>query len=148
MAQGADWLLYIHPAMQLAGIIFGYMTLYWGVKRHLTVHHGMRLSFAWKRHVLCGKVALLLWLAGIVAGLYFTRARWGFLNITGWHYAVGMTAIPFILVTFCTGYWMDLFKKKRKYMGTVHGITGMLLGLLVFVQIITGVQVFLLLVWH
>ena len=148
MFQEAKLHLYIHPAIQIAGIVLGYLAFYWGVKRYLTVHAGRKFIFAWKQHVLTGKLALVLWLIGIGVGLHYTRAEWNFLKITGEHYTIGMATIPFILATFFTGYWMDLFKKRRKYLCLVHGVVGTILCLLVFVQIITGVQVFYIFVWH
>lgn len=148
MFQEAKLHLYIHPVIQIAGIVLGYLAFYWGAKRFLMVHAGRRLQFPWKQHVRMGQLALILWLLGIGVGLHYTHAEWNFLKITGDHYTIGMATIPFILATFFTGYWMDLFKKRRRRLCLVHGVLGTILCLLVFVQIITGVQVFTIFVWN
>lgn len=147
MIEEAKLHLYIHPAVQLVGIGFGYIALYWGYLRFRTVHQGAKLKFPWKQHVLYGKVAICLWLIGIGLGLYYTHREWNFYRITGEHYTVGMVAIPIILATFFTGYWMEVFKKRRKYLCMVHGVFGVGLCLLTLIQVVTGVQVFALFVW-
>ena len=139
--------LYIHPAIQLLGIVFGYIAMYWGAKRFLVVHRQMKFSFPWNHHVLYGKIAIFLWLVGISVGLYFTHKEWNNYRITGEHYIVGMFMLPLLLTTFITGYWMELFKKKRAVLCAAHGALGFLLCFFAFLQIITGVQVFALFVW-
>ena len=147
MIQEAKLHLYIHPVIQIAGIIFGYIALYWGAKRYLMVHQKMKLAFPWKQHVLYGKISITLWFIGLGVGLYFTHAEWNNYKITGEHYTIGMAIIPALLLTFFTGYWMELFKKRRSYLCLVHGISALALCVLVCVQIVTGVQVFSLFVW-
>ncbi|WP_290918389.1 DUF4079 domain-containing protein [Halodesulfovibrio sp.] len=147
MFQEAKLHLYIHPAIQVLGIVFGYITLFWGAKRFLAVHRKKKFLFPWKSHVLYGKISIYLWLFGLGVGVYFTHAEWNYFSVTGEHYTIGIAILPLLLITFLTGYWMDLFKKKRQYLCLVHGGLGAMLCILVFVQVVTGVQVFSLFVW-
>ncbi|MCT4533915.1 hypothetical protein [Halodesulfovibrio sp.] len=147
MFQEAKLHLYIHPAIQITGIVFGYIALYWGMKRFLKVHNDMSFLFPWKRHVLFGKIAVLLWTIGIGVGIYYTHAEWNNYRLTEEHYRVGMASIPLLLATFVSGYWMDVVKKKRQSFCVAHGVVGLFLCVLVFIQIITGIQVFFLFVW-
>jgi len=147
MIQQAKLHLYIHPTLQLIGIIFGYISLYWGYQRFLQAHKGKRRNFPWKDHVSYGKSAIAVWFMGIIVGLHYTKKEWSFYSITGDHFTVGMAALGIMLATLLTGYWMEWFKKKRKLLSITHGILGLLLCLLGFVQIITGVQVFTMFVW-
>ncbi|WP_027362236.1 hypothetical protein [Halodesulfovibrio aestuarii] len=147
MIQEAKLYLYIHPVIQLLGTIFGYFALLWGLKRFLIAHGNMKLVFPWKQHVLYGKIATSLWLVGLAFGVYFTREEWQYCRITGAHYTLGVIAFLFVLGTFLTGYWMELFKKKRVYLSVTHGLLGVLLCILVFLQIVTGVQVLSLFLW-
>ena len=139
--------LYIHPILQLTGIFFGYVALFWGVQRFLASHMEKKIRFPWKQHVQWGKIASVLWLIGVVVGLYSTHAAWNNIRITGEHYTVGILLVPLILATLGTGYWMEKFKKKRQYLCLVHGILGGGVCLLAFLQMITGVQVFAIFVW-
>ncbi|SIO27075.1 DUF4079 family protein [Halodesulfovibrio marinisediminis] len=140
--------LYIHPAIQVLGIVFGYTALYWGGMRFITVHHKIKLEFPWRHHVIYGKIAIFLWVIGTAVGVYFTQAEWKNYQFTGDHYALGVIIFPFMLATFFSGYWMDIFKKRRKYLCLVHGTLGVLLCTLVFIQVITGIQVFMQFVWR
>ncbi|OBQ46650.1 hypothetical protein [Halodesulfovibrio spirochaetisodalis] len=147
MIQEAKLHLYIHPLIQVVGMVFGYSALYWGIKRFLMAHNSMSHSFPWKKHVLYGKVAIVLWLVGIIVGVHFTVAEWSFYHLTGEHFYVGMAAIPFLFATLGTGYWLELYKKKRTYLCVFHGVLGLVLCALTVIQVITGVQVFMLFVW-
>lgn len=147
MFQESNLHLYIHPAIQLLGIYFGFTALYWGGMRFVAVHHKILLGFPWKQHVLYGKIAIFLWLAGIGVGVYFAKAEWSYYRITGDHFVVGMATIPFLLSSFISGYWMDTYKKRRNYLSIAHGVSGFLLCALVFIQIITGFQVLEIFIW-
>jgi hypothetical protein len=147
MIEGEKLHLYIHPAIQLLGIVFGYVAMYWGAKRFLVVHKKMKFTFPWSHHVLYGKIAILLWLIGLSVGVYFTYMEWNNHRITSGHYIVGMIFFPLLLATFLTGYWMELFKKRRDYLCIMHGALGFILCIFAFLQVLTGVQIFSLFIW-
>lgn len=147
MIEGEKLHLYIHPAIQLLGIVFGYVAMYWGAKRFLVVHKQMKFTFPWNHHVLYGKIAIFLWLIGLSVGVYFTYMEWNNHRITSGHYIGGMIFFPLLLATFLTGYWMELFKKRRDYLCIMHGALGFILCIFAFFQVLTGVQIFSLFIW-
>lgn len=134
-------MLWFHPVLQVIATLFGIYAAYLGTERFLAQHLGMRTQFLWKRHVFMGRVALLLWMAGLVGGAMIARLKWQVNFVTGPHYQIAFLMTPFMVIGALTGIYMDRNKAKRTFLPLLHGVCNVLLLLLAFLQIRTGWQV-------
>jgi len=135
-------MFYIHPALQFTGILFALFVFKLGIARFRMIHLKQKIRFKWKQHVRFGISATIIWLTGILGGLYIVKTSWYSFMITGLHAKIGLLMMPFILFAFVTGIYMDKNKKKRTVLPLVHGIFNTALLILAFVQIYTGVAVY------
>jgi hypothetical protein len=133
--------MWIHPALQLFATIAGGYVFYLGIRRFMMLHMKKKVPFNWKGHVLWGKIAIALWIAGMGLGLFFAWMGWGAMLITGWHYIAGFIIIPLAAAGFATGYVLDKYKKKRAVLPLAHGINNLVLMLLILFQLYTGVLI-------
>ncbi|WP_319469112.1 DUF4079 family protein [uncultured Pseudodesulfovibrio sp.] len=134
-------MLWIHPAIQLIATVAGFYAAYLGGERFLSQHVGLRTQFLWKRHVLFGRIAMLLWLGGLLGGLIIARLKWQVNFITGEHYEVAFAMVPLLVVGVVSGIYMDRRKAKRTALPILHGACNLLLLFMAFYQIKTGWQV-------
>lgn len=132
-------MLWIHPLVQLAMTLLALWVMEMGVRRFLFVHLGRRsVLFPWKRHVLWGKVVLVGWLAGLVAGVVAMRLSFGTWGITGAHYTVSAAMAALIGTGYASGHLLDRVKKRRKYLHVFHGLNNAALLALALYQGWTG----------
>ncbi len=134
-------MLWFHPAIQIIATLFGIYAAYLGMERFLSQHLGMRTQFLWKRHVFVGRIALLLWMAGLIGGGMVARLKWQVNFVTGAHYQIAFTMVPLMVIGALTGIYMDRKKAKRKILPLFHGVCNILVLILAFLQIRTGYQV-------
>lgn len=134
-------MLYVHPALQIVAALLTLYVLYLGAVRFASAHMGQRLRFDWKRHVLFGKVVCVLWLAGMAGGMYMTSGTWRRVGITGEHFDNAMGMLPFICAAFVTGWYMDRYKARRRYLPLVHTANNIVLLYLLVLQMRSGLAV-------
>lgn len=134
-------MLWVHPVLQLIATVFGIYAAYLGMERFLSQHLGMRTQFLWKRHVFVGRVALVLWMLGLMGGGMVARLKWQVNFVTGAHYQIAFAMVPFMVIGVLSGIYMDRRKAKRTFLPLLHGVCNVLALLLAFLQIRTGWQV-------
>lgn len=135
-------MFYIHPALQFTGILFALFVFKLGISRFQMIQLKQKIRFNWKQHVRFGIGATIIWLTGILGGLYIVKTSWYRFMITGLHAKIGLLMMPFIIFALVTGIYMDKNKKKRTVLPLVHGIFNTVMLILAFVQIYTGVAVY------
>lgn len=135
-----SFLMYSHPIIQLFALSLGFLAMHQGYKR-FAMKHGKKIIFPWKEHVKLGSYALILW---IVAGLgfYVTHTIFGMTHITDMHAEVAWYVISLSVVALLTGFTMNKYKKKRKWMPAIHGITNIVLLILVVYEAYSGMHLF------
>lgn len=134
-------MLWIHPLLQLVATGLAMYVVYLGWARFQANHLGKKTKFLWMDHVKYGKYTHILWMCGLVLGLYAVGSQWGENGITGSHYWVGQTMMLCIAGGYATGWVMDGNKQKRKYLPMFHGLLNMVAVVLALIQVGTGVQV-------
>lgn len=135
---GEQFMLYLHPAVQLASTMLAIYVIYTGIHRFRSLHLHTRTIFNWKRHVWLGMLVLLLWSIGLIAGFVVTRNVWYTNYITGAHAKVAVLMCPLIAFGFATGFYLNRFKKKRKLLPLLHGLNNTCLFLLAMYQVYSG----------
>ncbi|MDP3427759.1 MAG: DUF4079 domain-containing protein, partial [Humidesulfovibrio sp.] len=125
----------------LAGGLSLYV-LHLGWVRFRTAHLGQKNAiFAWKRHVLLGKIVLTTWSLGFLIGLGAAWLDWKRVFITGQHYKMALLMLPLIAFGLGTGLFMDRVKAKRTALPLAHGCANALLVLLGLSQLYTGIAI-------
>lgn len=135
-------MFYIHPALQFTGILFALFVFKLGISRFRMIHLKQKIRFKWKQHVRFGISATIIWLIGILGGLYIVKTSWYSFMITGLHAKIGLLMIPFIIFALVTGIYMDKNKKKRTVLPLVHAIFNTVMLLFALMQIYTGIAVY------
>jgi hypothetical protein len=135
-------LIWIHPVLQtLAGGLSLYV-LYLGWVRFRAAHLGdANAVFAWKRHVLLGKIVLTTWGLTFFIGLSVVWLDMKRVFVTGQHYKVALLMLPLIAFGLGTGLVMDRVKAKRTALPLAHGSANALLVLLGLYQLYTGMAI-------
>jgi len=134
-------MLWFHPALQILATMIGIYAGYLGMERFLAQHMGKRAQFLWKRHVILGRFAILLWTAGLAGGLVIARLQWDVNFVTGEHYRNAFNMIPLIVFGVASGVYMDRKKAKRTILPLMHGLCNLILLTMAVYQIRTGWQV-------
>jgi len=132
-------MLLIHPIVQFVATVMAFYAMTLGIARFKTVHLNQKARFNWKRHVRVGLMASVIWLLGILGGLYMVKTSWYAWMITGSHSNLGIGMIPFILFAIGSGLYMDKKKAKRKALPLAHAICNLIMLALALAQIYTGV---------
>lgn len=134
-------MLWFHPVLQLIATFIGVYAGYLGIERFLSQHMGIRTQFLWKRHIIIGRIAMLLWTAGMAGGLVFARLQWNVNFVTGDHYRNAFGMLPLIVFGMTSGVYMDKKKARRTLLPLLHGSCNLILLIMAFLQIRTGWQV-------
>jgi len=132
------FLLWMHPLMQAGAALIGFWAMWQGFKR-VQMLLGKKIIFPWKQHVKLGTWALCLWTLGALA-FYTTHAVFGYAHITGLHAYLTWPIIGLSLFALASGYVMDRYKKKRKWLPIFHGISNSILVCLVLLECWTGIK--------
>lgn len=133
-------ILWGHPATQSIAALMGLVAMWQGWKR-IEMLRGKKVVFPWKRHVYWGTAALVLWTSGAL-GFYITLSIFGDVNITGLHATLAWPVIGLSIFGLITGYVMNKHKKKRFWLPVCHGVSNVLLVVLVIVECVTGVGLY------
>ncbi|MFH1033017.1 MAG: DUF4079 domain-containing protein [Pseudomonadota bacterium] len=130
--------MWIHPTLQLAGLLLGLYALYLGWRRFAFAHLGRKVIFLWKRHVALGSTVMAIWLAGLLLGLGMAWWAWGVVLITGLHHQTALLMVPLLGFGYFSGLVMHRRKAKRKVLPLAHAVNNLLLVLLTLSQLATG----------
>ena len=139
-------MLVIHPIIQFSAVMLTLYVFYLGVQRFWSLHLHQKTLFRWKRHVLLGKIALLVLSGGMIGGMTMVYLYWRGFLITGSHGRVALVMTPFIIFGAASGLYMNRKKKKRKALPMIHGLINLVILILALTQVVTGWRVYMLLV--
>ncbi len=134
-------MVWFHPVLQVIATMFGVYAGYLGMERFLSQHLGKRTQFLWLRHVMVGRVAVILWMLGLIGGLTVARLKWQVNFVTGAHYKTAFAMVPFLVVGALTGIYMDKRKAKRTLLPLLHGACNLVALAMALYQVRTGWQV-------
>lgn len=134
-------MMWVHPFIQSMAMVLAVWVLYMGIRRFLFQHMKIKISFNWKLHVLLGKTVHGLWLFGFMLGLFMAWYSWGSINLTDDHFLVGVTMVPFILISLATGLLLEKPKGKRLSLALTHGICNLFVFVLACYQIWSAIEV-------
>jgi hypothetical protein len=134
-------MLWIHPLLQLAATALALYVLHLGWPRFQANHLGRKGKFMWAEHVRLGKYVHILWMAGLVLGLYAAGQAWGQNTITGGHYWIGQSMMPCIAGGYVTGVVMDRNRAKRRYLPLAHAVFNIMAVVLALAEVVTGIGV-------
>jgi len=129
--------LLLHGLIQCLTVPFAFYVLYLGLKRFGSLHLGRHEAFAWKRHVVIGIIVLSVLLIGALSGMALVYLRWNIYLVT-LHGRIGVVMIPFILFALISGLYMDQRKMRRIALPLIHGVSNLVLVLLLLSQVVTG----------
>lgn len=131
-------MLWVHPAIQLLGLLFALYALRLGWRRFCASHLGQKCVFPWKDHVQWGQLAEGFWLGGLALGIWAAHWTWRGFGVSGPHYWIGLAMGALLPVSFISGTVMDKIKKKRRVLPLVHAAAGFSLVVLALAELITG----------
>jgi len=135
-------MLAIHPVVQSFAILIAFYVFSLGIHRTRALHFHQKTAFNWKRHVLLGKIAFGILIAGFCSGLIMVHIHWRKAFITGLHGKIALALFPLIVFGLLSGLYMDSLKKRRKVLPIIHGINNLIVLILSVVQITTGLTVY------
>lgn len=131
-------MLYAHPILMLCLVALTFYVLRLGAARFAAVHLGKKTVFAWKRHVLLGRLAMAGLAAGMCGGLFMTWFFWSSPGGTGTHFFVALAILALLIHGAATGWRLDRVRNPKNPLALLHGAGNALLALLALVQIYTG----------
>lgn len=131
-------MLWIHPAIQLLATIMAFYVLFLAWPRFQTLHLGKQGRFEWKRHALWGRIIIIVILAGLVLGKVAVQSHWNMSPVFLKHSQGAMTMVPFLIIAYFTGSFMDRKKQKRFWLPVFHGVNNLVLLGLALYQFYTG----------
>ena len=134
-------LLWIHPIVQSLTALLALYVLWMGLSRFASRHLGKSTVFQWKRHVMLGKVVVVVWALGALGGLIMTYMSYGKVFTESLHFRVGMIMLAVLLVTWVTGSRLDRRRDRSNVLPVVHLVNNILLLILAAVQGVTGLGI-------
>ncbi|HHB76621.1 MAG TPA: DUF4079 domain-containing protein [Desulfobulbus sp.] len=136
------FILTIHPVLQGTTTLVAMYVLLLGAARFRRLHLHQKTMFQWRRHVIFGTIALLLWAMGLVLGMLMVRVFWHGFLVTGTHGGRGVLLLPLILFGLFSGRYMHIHKQQRILLPLLHGTANLLLIVMALLQAFTGLQVY------
>jgi hypothetical protein len=134
-------LLWIHPIAQALIALLALYVLRLGLSRFASRHLGKSTVFQWNRHVMLGKVVVVVWALGALGGLGVTYLSYGKLFTESLHFKIGIIILPVLLVTWLTGTRLDRRRNQSKILPVVHLLNNVLLLILAAIQVVTGLAI-------
>lgn len=133
---------YIHPAILLINMFLTLYVLGLGYTRFANNHLGAKITFNWNRHVVLGQIALLVILAGVGSGLFFTWFLFGgpFMKSLHWTLAAYVLA-PLAIIQYALGLTLHMKKKKRTALPLLHALLGVAIVLVYILQAVVGAKI-------
>lgn len=133
-------MLLIHPVLQAIATLFGLYALWLGWARFQSLHLGRRTAFKRPSHILMGKIALVLWLLGLIGGLASVRVFMGGWLVSGLHGPVGLACLPFIAFGLASGIYLERRPAPRRVLPLLHGLNNLVLLVLALWQAASGIE--------
>jgi hypothetical protein len=134
-------LLWIHPIAQALTALLALYVLRLGLARFTARHLGKRAVFKWNRHVMLGKVVVVVWALGALGGLIVTYLTAGKLFTESLHFRIGIIMPLVLLVTWLTGTRLDRRRDQSNILPVVHLLNNILLLTLAAIQVVTGLGI-------
>ena len=135
-------MLLVHPVMQGFGILVALYAFATGMQRFRSVHLKQKVPFAWKRHVLAGRIAFGILAAGFVVGLVMVRVHWGQNLMTLGHGKMALVTLPLMIVGFLSGHMLNGKSGHKEVLRVIHGLNNMVVLLLLLNQARLGLEVY------
>lgn len=135
-------MLLVHPVMQGIGILVALYAFATGVQRFRSVHLKQKTPFAWKRHVLAGRIAFGVLITGFVVGLVMVRVHWGQNLMTLGHGKMALVTLPFIIFGFLSGQRLSGKGGRKDILRIVHGLNNIVVVVLLLNQARLGIEVY------
>ncbi|WP_028316857.1 DUF4079 family protein [Desulfatibacillum aliphaticivorans] len=134
-------MLYLHPLFQSLMFILCLYAFYLGFARFKSLHLHQKAKFQRKRHALFGLIGLAGFLGGmaggsIIGGIYKLDPLIGEL-----HEAAGAVMAVLMIFALATGLIQYLKPKPRKLMPALHALANLIVLILFFVQVYSGVGI-------
>ena len=135
-------MLVAHPVLQVIGIVVALYAMAMGVQRFRSVHLKQKALFPWKRHVLAGRVAFIILIAGFALGLIMVRVHWGQNLMTLGHGKMALFTLPFMIFGFFSGQMLHGRTARKEVLRVIHGLNNLLVLLLLLNQARLGLEVY------
>ena len=135
-------MLLVHPVLQAVGILAAIYAFATGVQRFRSVHLKQKAPFAWKRHVLAGRIAFVVLISGFVVGLVMVRVRWSQNLMTLGHGRVALVTLPFMVFGFLPGQKLNGKSGHKEVLRVIHGLNNIVVLLLLLNQARLGLEVY------
>ena len=130
------------PRNRLAAILIACYDAYLGFQRTQSLHFGKTTKFQRKYHVVAGSIALISMLGGIAAGSIMVN-RYLLSPDMVVHEAVALIILPLGLFGIFSGFFLYLNPKQRRILPALHGINNLVILILAFTQIVTGIMAYM-----
>ena len=134
-------LLWIHPIVQALTALLALYVLRLGLSRFASRHLGKTTVFQWNRHVMLGRVVVVVWALGAIGGLTMTYLTYGKLYTESLHFKIGIAILLVLLITFHTGTRLNRRRNQSNILPVVHLVNNILLLVLVGIQVVTGLDI-------
>jgi len=134
-------LLWIHPIVQSLTAVLALYVLWLGLSRFASRHLGRRTVFQWNRHVMLGKVVVVVWALGAFGGTIMTYMAYGRIFTESLHFRIGILILAVLLVTWLTGTRLNRRREQSNILPVVHLVNNVILLILVAIQAVTGIGI-------
>jgi len=134
-------LLWIHPIAQVLTALLALYVLRLGLSRFASRHLAKRTVFQWNRHVMLGKVVVVVWALGALGGLSVTYLTYGKIFAESLHFKIGIIMPAVLLVIWLTGTRLDRRRDQSYILPVVHLVNNVLLLILAAIQVVTGLGI-------
>lgn len=128
----------IHPIFQFLGILLAAYAFFLGTNRIRSLHFNQNIAFKWKQHVFLGKIVSLIFIGGMMGGVFIVYLSWHGLFMTKVHSRIGLLVVFITIFGLTSGLYMDHFKKKRTLLPLIHGLSNLVALILAASQVWTG----------
>ena len=132
-----------HPALMILTLLLALWVAWQGVNRARFTLLKQKVAFNWKGHTRYGLVVMGLWIAGAVGGSIVTDMLHGIPDAYELHGGAASFMLALIAFGGLSGLYMDRKKAKRTLLPILHGAANLLLLLLAFWQLVTGLVILL-----
>ena len=135
-------ILSIHPVGQLVAILIACYAAYLGFQRTQGLHFGKTVKFQRDHHVVAGAIALISMLGGIAAGSIMAN-RYLLKPDMSLHVTLAMFILVLGLFGIFSGFFLYLNPKQRRILPAIHGMNNLVIIILAFAQVVTGINAYL-----
>jgi hypothetical protein len=130
-----------HPLLMVLNLLLALWVAWQGVNRARFSLFKQKAAFNWKGHTRYGLVVMGVWIVGAIGGSIVTDMLQGIPDAYGLHEGIAPVMLALIAFGGASGLYMDRKKARRKVLPVLHGAANMVLLLLAFAQLATGVVI-------